>query len=286
MRTHSTRLRFSSCKYVNLGMTGFLRASWMSDDIQLARGSPFYVGQHRGSKSTVKQNANQTGIKRKLIGGKRMKPIKLTKVVLTLALMLTACTPVQGEVPSITTPTSAAVEDEDSLANTQWALTSFGAPGAETAAMEEVPITLEFTGEGQLAGNGGCNSYSGEYQLEGETLTVGEIVSTLVACVDTEAMEQEISYFEALQLATTYALVNDSLTIFYASDETGAGQLNFARAADSESTEPAPAEETPASESETPTPAPEANSGSTPESSEAIVVSVLEAWNFEDAYNN
>jgi heat shock protein HslJ len=196
--------------------------------------------------------------------------MKYTKLLLTLVLMLTACAPVQLETPSSPTPTSAPTsptsEEVDSLADTQWLLTSFGTPGAETEAMEAAPITLEFSEDGQIMGNGGCNSYTGTYQVEGAVLQVGEVVSTLMACVDEDAMEQEISYFDALQLATSYELADESLTIFYTSPETGEGQLNFARVQDSESTVPAPLAP---DESETATPEPEANTGFTPGSTYA-----------------
>ncbi len=188
--------------------------------------------------------------------------MKYTKLLFTLALMLTACAPAQLETPSITTPTSAptsatvTLEEIDSLAGMQWLLTSFGTPDAETEAMAAAPITLEFSEDGQIMGNGGCNTYAGTYLVDGAVIRVGEVVSTLLACVDEDAMAQEIAYFDALQFATSYALADESLTIFYTSPEVGEGQLNFTRVQDAESTAPAPLAP---DESETATPEPEAN---------------------------
>lgn len=198
--------------------------------------------------------------------------IKLLFTVTAAALLLVACTAIQPEAapPSQPTPppaestpdqpaetaspapeedTAQESETEDPLAGTAWVLESFGTVGAEEPAVGEVPVTLEFSTDGQMGGNGGCNSYGGSYELDGNTLAFGEIVSTLVACVDTAQMEQEVQYFDALQTASEFQLEGDRLTITY---NEGQGALHFVRATDGPTEEPAPPTATPEPEANAP----------------------------------
>jgi putative lipoprotein len=116
--------------------------------------------------------------------------------------------------------------DAASLANTQWRLVSFGAPGAETPVVEGSAITLEFKAEGEAGGSGGCNSYGGQYQVQGDTLSFGDVMSTLMACVDEGISQQEQAYFQALQTVGRFELAGDQLTIWYNNDQ---GVLNFVK---------------------------------------------------------
>ena len=61
--------------------------------------------------------------------------------------------------------------------------------------------------------------------LAGDTLTVQNVVSTLMACADAEVNRQEQVYFEALQSAQRFELVGDQLTIWYDDGQ----RLNFVR---------------------------------------------------------
>lgn len=125
-----------------------------------------------------------------------------------------------------TTPAATAEGDEgDPLANTSWQLTAFGSAGAETPVVPDSTVTLEFSADGTAGGNTGCNSYGGDYTVEDDTLSFGEMVSTLMACADEAVMAQEQAYLQALQSAARFEVAADQLTIWY--DE-GNSQLNFA----------------------------------------------------------
>ncbi|BAN02870.1 META domain-containing protein [Ilumatobacter coccineus] len=76
-----------------------------------------------------------------------------------------------------------------------------------TPALENVTATLTFDADGRLSGNASCNDYSGSYVIDGNSLTVGETVSTLKACAP-EIDEQEAAVFQILSEATTYELVD------------------------------------------------------------------------------
>lgn len=200
-----------------------------------------------------------------------MTPRSIVALLFVFTLLITACTPLQPAPPpgSSGAPTTVPETDNgndgengtengtgtegdavDNLAGTQWVLESFGAPGAETAVVGEMPVTLEFSNDGQVSGNGGCNSYSGAYQIQEGTLMLGEVISTLMACVDTALMDQEILYLDALQTVSDFTIDGDHLTITY--DE-GQGALNFVRAEGTPEQEEIPATSTPAPEANAPT---------------------------------
>lgn len=145
------------------------------------------------------------------------------RLLLVLAFTLAACAPITVP-PTPTPPPVVSPETENDLVGTQWTLVSYGTPGAETPVVEGSEVTLTFQGDGQAVGSGGCNSYGGPYVVEDGVLSFGEVVSTLMACLDEQVMEQEQQYLRALQTAVQYELAADQLTIFY---EGGQSVLHF-----------------------------------------------------------
>jgi heat shock protein HslJ len=124
------------------------------------------------------------------------------------------------------------------MENTLWDLVAFGTTGAETPIIEGSAINL-LLAAGQAGGSGGCNAYGGTYQVDGDSISFGEITSTLLACENQQITEQEQRYIAALQTASQYAIEGDQLRVSY---DNGAGQLIFERAL-----QPAPTMETPTS---------------------------------------
>ena len=116
---------------------------------------------------------------------------------------------------------------DDGLAATKWRLTSFGPIETPTSVIEGTTITLEFSRDGKIGGNGGCNSYGGDYQIGAERLSLSRIISTKRACMAQNAMQQEQRYFEALGSVGKFKPSDTQLTIFY--DE-GRSALNFVKA--------------------------------------------------------
>jgi heat shock protein HslJ len=108
---------------------------------------------------------------------------------------------------------------ETGLENTQWTLVSFG----ETPVAQGSEITL-LLAAGQAGGSGGCNSYSGSYQVKGQSISFSVITSTKRACVDAPVTEQEGRYFQALESASEYFVEGDQLRITY---DDGQGVLIF-----------------------------------------------------------
>lgn len=131
---------------------------------------------------------------------------------------------------AITLSSCAAPADPPGLANTSWKLESYGPKGAETPALDGNPVTLTFEDESKAGGSGGCNSYGGQYAVKDGALSFGRVFSTMMACVDQNAMQQETDFLSALNSAGSYRLNGDRLSIEYGS---GQGVLNFVKQASS-----------------------------------------------------
>ena len=136
-------------------------------------------------------------------------------------------TPAVGQTPQAESPTSSPASGE-SLEGTHWALVSLGKPGEETPVIEGSNVTLEFEDDGQVGGSGGCNSYSGQYQVDGNTIAFPEVVSTLMACADEQITAQETRYLQALGTTGRYTIADDRLSIMYDNDQ---NVLNFVQMA-------------------------------------------------------
>ncbi len=128
---------------------------------------------------------------------------------LAVALMLTACG-ASGDAVS-----AASLEGE-------WTLQTLN--GAPLLAGSTINATFE---EGKITGYSGCNSYGGAYTVKGDGLQLGEIATTLMACLEDGVMDQEQAYFEALSNAAKSRLDNDRLELL---DASGATLLAYMRA--------------------------------------------------------
>ena len=98
----------------------------------------------------------------------------------------------------------------DPLSGTSWELVYY----QKSPVIEGAKVTATFE-DGQVKGSSGCNSYSGSYQVEGDKISFGSLMSTLMACLGPEGvMDQETMYLAWLQDAQTYQIYEDRLIIF------------------------------------------------------------------------
>ncbi|NSW53911.1 MAG: META domain-containing protein [Anaerolineae bacterium] len=96
----------------------------------------------------------------------------------------------------------------DPLAGTVWELKFIG----KSSLIEDTAISLTFE-DGQ-AGGSACNSYGGEYTLQGEKLSFDNLFMTEMYCMDPEGvMEQESRYLDALSRAISYEISRSELWI-------------------------------------------------------------------------
>lgn len=97
-----------------------------------------------------------------------------------LALTMTACTPTQTQQP-------ASPPDTSVLQAYHWMLTgATDATGQKIDVLfvrEDHPVQLDFL-ETQVAVRNTCNAMSGAYQIEGDSLTIGPMRSTMKQCAE------------------------------------------------------------------------------------------------------
>jgi len=107
-----------------------------------------------------------------------------------------------------------------------WVVTGYnnGKQGVESPP-DGVVLTADFTPDGSVSGNGGCNNFNGGYSYTDTTIAIGPLMSTMMACGDPkDTVEQQ--YLAALQNATVWAINSGSLEL---RDASGALQVSFAR---------------------------------------------------------
>lgn len=114
--------------------------------------------------------------------------------------------------------------DQRVLTGIEWRLVSFGPTGSEQDVVQGTTVTLRLGDDGRAGGSTGCNSYGGNYQVRGDTISFSRIVATRRACLDQNANEQEHRFLSVLESASRFRLTSNRLTII--SDRTRS-VLNF-----------------------------------------------------------
>lgn len=95
------------------------------------------------------------------------------------------------------------------LVGPAWQVTDYADPRNTTGmtnVLKDTSLTAIFGADHVISGSAGCNSYSGAYQLEGQTLTIpGPLAATAMACAE-EIMAQEKVFFDNLAAVASYKL--------------------------------------------------------------------------------
>jgi heat shock protein HslJ len=128
---------------------------------------------------------------------KMMKKYLLTLLLLSLAVA--ACSAENG------------AQSSPSLIGA-WRLTAYGPANAPVPAVEGAGAGLTFDEDGTVSGSSGCNGLGGDYTVEGNQITFGEFVSTLMACEE-PIMQQEEAAHKVMTGTATYKIEGDTLTI-------------------------------------------------------------------------
>ncbi len=123
--------------------------------------------------------------------------------------------PLEIKVVQVAQPVAPSVN----LRGTSWELTSLTIGGVQTRVTTKPRPTLAFDGS-RISGNSGCNGFGGSYTQNADRLQIGQVISTLRACVDDNLMKLEAMYFKTL--GGTVQISSDSssgLTLTYASGD-------------------------------------------------------------------
>lgn len=106
-----------------------------------------------------------------------------------------------------------------------WTLVSYGDASNPTPALPGVDTSIQFE-DGQMSGNVGCNGFGGEYELTGNTITFGPVMSTLMFCDGIAQQEQGVLSTFADGEELTIKVDGDLMSITSAD---GAMVVNLAR---------------------------------------------------------
>ncbi|MDR0981186.1 MAG: META domain-containing protein, partial [Methanocalculaceae archaeon] len=97
------------------------------------------------------------------------------------------------------------------LSDTTWELTSVNGIAPPQASKT---VTLRFDTTGTLAGQAPVNTYGGTWRTTGiDTLTVSDVISTLMASVDDSVNAYETQYYRILNNASDYRIADGILTL-------------------------------------------------------------------------
>ena len=102
------------------------------------------------------------------------------------------------------------------LEDTKWILDSFGDESNLREVINGSQVTATFeSAEGQVRGSAGCNTYFGDYELNGDKIYIGNVAHTEIGCMEPEGvMDQEQEYLAILQLAERYEMDRNELKIY------------------------------------------------------------------------
>jgi heat shock protein HslJ len=132
----------------------------------------------------------------------------MRRIILTIALFasVTGC--------------ASATEDEIDITG-NWQLVSGSVDGQAIPLIDGSPVTFNVTGT-EIGGTSACNSYGGRFILDGSSISIGDLMTTLMMCTP-DVMAVEIPYTAALQEVDTVAVDSGQLVM------TGPGiELRFA----------------------------------------------------------
>jgi heat shock protein HslJ len=96
-----------------------------------------------------------------------------------------------------------------------WKLVSYGEPASLTSAAADVDTSIRFGEDGKVEGNVGCNGFGGDYAVDGNMITFGPIVSTLMLC-EGPVGDQETTTLNVFTESATFTMEGDTLTIISA----------------------------------------------------------------------
>jgi len=121
---------------------------------------------------------------------------KVLLVLFVISLVMAACS----------------AQDSSTSLIGSWKLTAYGPAGSPTPAVEDVEAGLTFNEDGTVSGTSGCNGLGGDYTVEGDQITFGQIISTLMAC-DSPIMDQESAVTQVLTGTADFSIEGNTLTL-------------------------------------------------------------------------
>nr|WP_086938460.1 META domain-containing protein [Thaumasiovibrio occultus] len=98
------------------------------------------------------------------------------------------------------------------VAGKEWQMNSVDGQVLNAEIFAEKP-TLNLEESGKLAGLGGCNSFFGEADIDGNKLVANKLGSTRMMCIQNELATVEAQYTQALSAGVTMSVNGNTLTL-------------------------------------------------------------------------
>ena len=111
---------------------------------------------------------------------------------------------------ALVTGCSSATTDEIDMTG-NWQLVSGSVDGQDIPLIDGSPVSLKVTGT-EIGGSSACNSYGGQFILDGSSISIGDLSTTLMMCTP-DVMDVEIPYTAALSEVDTVALEGGQLVL-------------------------------------------------------------------------
>jgi copper homeostasis protein (lipoprotein) len=88
------------------------------------------------------------------------------------------------------------------IENNYWKLTRLGDQPAPVLEGRREPHLVFHSGDGRVTGTGGCNQFSGGYEIEGASISFGMMAMTMMACPD--GMDVDAALLAALEKTASF----------------------------------------------------------------------------------
>jgi len=115
----------------------------------------------------------------------------------------------------IVTGACSSIQVSDDLENKTWKLMSYGKEGSLQDVLDGTEITATFDGsKDEVHGSSGANTYSGNYRIDGNKLSILELAWTEMYRLDPPGvMEQEAKYLKLFKAVESFVIQDAKLKI-------------------------------------------------------------------------
>jgi heat shock protein HslJ len=135
--------------------------------------------------------------------------------IILFTILLTSCSVFRSKSKSITKKGDNKTKNELSLQKldifqTEWELIKMGASKPNLTGTDNKVSILFSKDNSHFAGFSGCNRYSGKYEIKKTSLLFDNIISTKMACPETD-MSFENNYLNSLNKVDNFSINGDTL---------------------------------------------------------------------------
>ncbi|GMV35335.1 MAG: hypothetical protein KPEEDBHJ_01680 [Anaerolineales bacterium] len=93
-----------------------------------------------------------------------------------------------------------------------WTLNSYGHAANPTPALPGIETSITFDADGKFGGTVGCNTFGGDYKINGDKATFSGAFSTMMYCQETDEQERAVLSLISEQ-TMTFSVSGNQLTL-------------------------------------------------------------------------